>query len=637
MNTRQKEFRELVSAEKARNIINAINIVPAIESVILEKSKARILAEDIFSSINVPAFDRSTKDGFAVIAQDTYKATETEPVQLSSIGSISAGYITDINLKNGQTIEIATGAPIPEGADSVVMVEHTSSFEDLFIAVNKPVHISENIMRMGADIMKGERVLRKNTLVGSREIGVLASIGITTVRVKKLNIGIISTGDELISPGKELTSGKIYDANSYTLAAAIAECGANPIIYGIVPDNQKSMSKIIDKSLKECHIVLTSGSTSAGVGDVMYKIIAEKGETLLHGISIKPGKPVVIGIMNQIPLIGLPGNPTSALSIFNEFIAPIIYNAFEIKPPFKTKITAILGTAIKSEGRKELFPVGVVRGTAYPADKTSGAITTLADADGIIEISQETEYITSGTPIEVTSFGNVQRVDLLFVGGQCPGIDLLEDETKMNFRVIPMGSTGGLSAMSGSMTDISSINLFEDMGYNLETSKKMGVKNAVLVKGYLREQGLIVHPQSNIVSLKDTIGKKLANRNKGSGTRLLLDKLLEKLAVQQNITKSELIKMIPGYNTGFKTHRAVCEAVISGKAAVGIGIGAIAQEMGLKFIPLATEEFDFLINKEILSIPEIKLFLNTLKSNDFASKLPCTIATYEKTGMIIDF
>lgn len=635
MENRQKEFRELVSAEKAHEIINNLKILYSNEKVFLKNAATRILAEDIFSSINVPNFDRSIKDGFAVIAQDTYNATETEPIKLEMNGSISAGQIPNIKLNSGTAAEIATGAPIPEGANSVVMVEHTS-FENKNITVNKPVHISENIMRTGADIMKGERILRKNVRIGSREIGVLASVGINTVNVKKMNIGIISTGDELIDPSTKLTQGKIYDANTYALAAAILECGANPIIYGIVPDNEQLMSEIIDKSIQECHLVLTSGSTSAGVGDVMYKIIAEKGKILLHGISIKPGKPVVVGVIDQVPLIGLPGNPTSALAIFNEFITPLIYDTLEIKPPFKTKINAVLGCAIKSEGRKELYPVGVVRGIAYPADKTSGAITTLSDADGIFEIAQETEYLTAGTPIEVTLFGNINPIDILFVGGQCPGIDLLEDLTKMRFRVIPAGSTGGISAISGSMADISGINLPENDGYNIETIKNANIKNALLVKGYLREQGLIIHPESNIKNLKDIIGKKFANRNKGSGTRLLFDKLLEELSKEQDIEKSDIIKSIPGYSSAFKTHRAVCEAIISGKAAVGFGLGAIAQEMGLKFIPLATEQFDFLINKEIISIPEIQILLTILKSDNFSLNLPCNIYTYGDTGKIIE-
>lgn len=635
MEREQKEFRELTSSEEARRIINSIRTKPSLKRLPLERVNGRILAEDIFSDIDVPAFDRSVKDGFAVQAQDTYTATEIEPVTLNNIGSIAAGSVSDKALAPGKAIEIATGAPIPEGADAVVMVEHTAT-EDGNILVRRAVHINENIMRTGADIMKGERVLRKNVRIGSREIGVLASIGVSKVTVKELNVGIISTGNELVQPGSELDAGKIYDANSYAVAASVEECGAHPIIYGIVKDDERAMSDVINRALQECNMVLTSGSTSAGVGDVMYKIIAEKGRTLLHGISIKPGKPVVIGVVGNIPLIGLPGNPTSALSIFNEFIAPLIYDSLETAPPFKTKIQAVLGTGIRSEGRKELYPVGVVRGRVYPADKTSGAITTLAEADGIIEIGEETEYLEPGKPIDVTLFGNITPVDLLFVGGQCPGIDLLENLTAMNFRVISMGSSRGLSAMAGNMADVAGINIAGSEEYNMEAIRGMGLHNVMLVKGYRREQGLIVRPGNTIKTLEDLPGKKLANRNRGSGTRALLDKLLEELAVKKGTTKAELVKMIPGYNSGLRTHRAVCEAITNGKADVGFGIRPFAETLGLKFIPITVEDFDFLMNKEIMDIPQVKRFLATLKSHDFAAGLPPGIFTYDRTGEIID-
>lgn len=630
----QKEFRELKSPQEARDIIKTIKVKPSIRKLALEQANNQILAEDIYSCIDVPAFDRSIKDGFAVRAEDTYKATEIEPVSLINIGSIEAGFVPDVSIGIGETIEIATGAPIPEGTDAVVMVEHTTR-EDTKILVRRPVHINENIMRTGADIMKGERVLRKNTRIGPREIGVLASIGIAKVPVKELTIGIISTGNELVQPGNELYAGKIYDANSYAIAASVEECGAKPLIYGIVKDEECAMSEVIDRALKECNIVLTSGSTSAGVGDVMYKIIDQKGKTLLHGISIKPGKPVVIGIVGDVPLIGLPGNPTSALSIFNEFVAPLIYDSLEITPPFKTKICAVMGTGIRSEGRKELFPVGLVRERVYPADKTSGAITTLAEADGIIEISEETEYIEAGKIVEVTLFGNVSPVDLMFVGGQCPGIDLLEDLTGMHFRVINMGSSRGLSAMASGIADVAGINLAGTCDYNLESIRKIGIINAVLVKGYQREQGLIVRQDSNIKNLEDLAGKKLVNRNRGSGTRALLDKLLDELASMKGMTKADLVKMIPGYNSGLKTHRSVCEAVKSGKADVGFGIRPFAETMGLKFIPLAIEDFDFLINKDIMDIPQIKNLLYVLMSKDFSAKLPSGLFTSQRTGEII--
>jgi putative molybdopterin biosynthesis protein len=631
----RKEFRELTSVEDARDLVESIKVQPQITVLPIEEAAGRIIAEDMLSGIDVPAFNRSVKDGYAVRAKDTYQASEPEPIELKVTGSIPAGCEDSFFVDDGEAVEISTGAPIPDGADAVVMVESTKQTGDSLL-IYQPVHINENIMRAGTDIMKGERILRKNTRIGSREIGVLASIGMDKVPVKELVVGIISTGSELIRPGEELGTSKIYDANSYAISAGIEECGATPRIYGIVRDDEKLMEEALDRAIAECDIVLTSGSTSAGAGDIMYMIIEEKGETLTHGIAIKPGKPVVIGMINNVPTIGLPGNPTSALSIFNEFVAPIIYNSLGVKPSFKTKVTAIMGTGIRSGGREELFPVGVVRGKVYPADKTSGAITTLSDADGIIEIRAHTEYIEPGSEVEVTMFGNVTSPDLMLVGGQCPGVDLLEEMTGLNFRTLNMGSSAGFTAMSGGVADIACVNMVDaDGNYNSSVLKRMNLEDVVLVKGYRREQGLIFSPDTHVYGLEDIINLHIINRNRGSGTRALLDREISLLAEGKGISKTEMIKSLKGYNSGSKSHRSVCDAVKNGRVDVGFGIKAAAEEAGLEFIPLAEEEFDFVIRKDLLEIEEIKKFLAVLRSEEFSKRLPDGTSTHEMTGSII--
>ncbi|WP_406670545.1 molybdopterin biosynthesis protein [Methanolobus sp. ZRKC4] len=631
----RKEFRELTPVEEARKLIEQIRVQPEIITLAIEKAVGHIIADDIPSGVDVPAFNRSVKDGYAIHAKDTYQASEPEPVKLKMTGSIPAGCSDTFFAGEGEAIEISTGAPIPDGADAVVMVEQTKGVDDN-ILVYQPVHINENIMKAGSDIMKGERVLRKNTRIGSREIGVLASVGMKEVPVRKLLVGIISTGNELIEPGNSLGKGLIFDANSYAIAASVEEAGAIPKMYGIIPDDGKMMEEGLDRAIRECHMVLTSGSTSAGVGDIMYKIIEDKGKTLTHGIAIKPGKPVVIGMIDGIPTIGLPGNPTSALSIFNEFVAPIIHNSLGTAPSFRTKVQAVMGTGIRSGGREELFPVGVIRGRAYPADKTSGAITTLSDADGIIEINAETEYIDAGSPVEVTMFGNVRIPDLMYVGGQCPGIDLLEEMTGLVFRTLNRGSSAGFAAISSGTTDIACVNMVDAEGnYNSSTISKMNLENIVLVKGYRRELGLIFTPDNHVDGLEEITSLQLINRNRGSGTRAILERELGTLAEAKGMTKSEFIKNIKGYNSGSKTHRSVCDAVKSGKADVGFGIRAAAEESGLGFVPVTEDEFDFVIRKDLLDIREIQVFLNALRSEEFSRRLPAGIHTYEMTGSII--
>ncbi|WP_340820185.1 molybdopterin biosynthesis protein [Methanolobus sp. WCC4] len=631
----RKEFRELTSVEDARELVDTIRVRPGTTILPIEEAAGHILAEDILSGVDVPAFNRSVKDGYAIRAKDSYHASEPQPQELKCIGAIPAGCKDSFFVDDGETIEISTGAPIPGGADAVIMVESTKQTDDS-VLIYQPVHIGENIMKAGSDIMKGERILRKNTRMGSREIGVLASIGMDKVPVKRLMVGIISTGSELIKPGEELDISKIYDANSYAIAAAIEECGGTPKIYGIVPDEEELMEETLNRAIEECNIVLTSGSTSAGAGDIMYMIIEKKGETLTHGIAIKPGKPVVIGMIDGTPTIGLPGNPTSALSIFNEFVAPIIYNSLGMKPSFKTKITAVMGTGIRSGGREELFPVGVVRGKVYPADKTSGAITTLSDADGMIEIRAHTEYIEAGSEVEVTMFGNVRSPDLMLVGGQCPGVDLLEEMTGLMFRTLNMGSSAGFTAMSGGTADIACVNMIDAEGnYNSSILKRMNLEDVVLVKGYRREQGIIFKPENHVYGFEDIVNLQMINRNRGSGTRTLLDRELGILAEARGVSKSELIKGLKGYNSGSKTHRSVCDAVRSGKADIGFGIRAAAEEAGLEFIPVAEDDFDFVIRKDLLEIKEVQMFLDALRSGEFSERLPEGMHTYELTGSII--
>jgi molybdenum cofactor synthesis domain-containing protein len=640
---KRKEFRKLISVDKAREIINSLQVIPRKESLALENVHGNILAEDIVTEINVPPFPRAIMDGYAVRAENTYACSETEPVRLRRVGDLPAGSDAKFTVLAGETVEIATGAPVPEGADSVVMVEYSSE-EDGTVSIYRPVAVGENIMKAGSDILKGERVLRAGRKLGTREIGVLSSIGKKEVPILKLQVGIISTGDELVRPGEKLAYGKVYDANSYTLYAGVQECGAFPLLYGIITDNEKVMKKALETAVSECALILTSGSTSSGAGDVMYRLIDEIGETLAHGINIKPGKPVVIGIIKDVPIIGLPGNPTSTLMIFNEFVAPLLRKALGAETGLKKVENGIMGTAFRSEGRQQLLPVGLIRGRVYPADRGSGAITSLSEADGFIEIPPSTEFIEAGTPVEVTLFGEVEKPDLLIAGGFCPSLDLLEDLSGLRFRTLYTGSSGGFSAIAANIADIAGVNMPSrypggqaGILYNIQTIENMKLSDAVLVKGYRREVGLLIRQNTPISGLSDLPGKRLINRNLGSGTRTLLDLKIAELAGKKGISKKDLTDSIPGYASGAKSEVAICEAVASGKADAGVGIRNCAEKSGLKFIKFADEEYDFLIRKEVLETPEVRHFLKIFNSDEFASKLQAGIHVYEKTGEMISF
>jgi len=631
----RKEFRKLVTVEEAVKIIDHLEIHPNVIEVKIENAFGHILAGDIVSQVDVPPFSRASMDGYAVIASDTYLAREDRPTELKIIGHIQAGKDPDLKIENGEAAEIATGAVMPSGANAVVMVEYTRVDPDLLVL--RPVSINENVMHAGSDIMVGERILKRGTFLGAREIGVLAAVGKTGVNVYRLNVGIISTGNELQEPGTKLQAGKIYDINSYSIASAVKECGGTPLHYGIVRDNEIEMKNALKKAADNCDIILTSGSTSAGSGDVMYRIIEEDGILLAHGIDIKPGKPAIIGKVFGKTIFGLPGYPTSSLTIFNEFVAPII-RKFTGQKEKRVKTKARLASRVRSEGRKQLLPVGLVRGLAYPMDKGSGAITTLADADGFIEINSDVELLESGEEVEVTMFGKTVTPDLLFIGSHCLGLDVLAEIADLRIRVINTGSSGGLSAIRNGTADIAGVHLLDDSGvYNISFLKRFGIKEAILVKGYLREQGLMVKKGSDIKVFDDILNARIINRNTGSGTRVITDLKLKEVALKKGVSFEELIDHIDGYQIEAKTHSAVAAAVKLGKADAGIGIRAVAEQNGLKFIKIADEEYDFVIPFKLLESIEIKKFFDALRSEDFKRKLPEGLRTYERTGEIVNF
>jgi putative molybdopterin biosynthesis protein len=629
----QKEFRKLVTKDEAKRIINRLGIQAGISEVNIKDASGHILAMDVFSEVDVPPFDRAAMDGFAVRAADTFKARENMPITFKLVGSILPGMNPDIQIEYGEAAEIATGAVMPAGADSVVMVEYTRMDKELLVL--RPVSVNENVMHAGADIMAGERLLKKGTALGPREIGLLAAAGKQTVKVNRLRVGIISTGNELVEPGDQLKPGQIYDINSYSIASAVKECGGEPVHCGIKMDERKEMEEALKIAAELCDIILTSGSTSAGTGDMMYILIGENGNLLAHGIDIKPGKPAIIGKVFGKPIFGLPGYPASALTIFNEFIAPVIRKDCGRKEE-RLKIQATLASRVRTGGRSQLVPVGIVRGRAYPVDKGSGAITTLSEADGFIEIPSEVEMIEVGEAVEVTLFGEIETPELLFVGSHCPGLDILADTAGLNIRVINTGSSGGLSAIRNGAADIAGVHLLADSGeYNLPFLSSFGIKDAVLVKGYLREQGLIVRKDSGIKEFEDILDVRIINRNTGSGTRVLADMKLREIAAEKGVPFEELTKNINGYDTEAKTHSAVSAAVKLGKADAGIGIRTVAELNGLEFIKIADEEYDFVIPLELMESREISIFLKALCGKGFAGKLPRGLRTYERTGEII--
>ena len=410
------EFLKIKESEEAKEIIQEKFdelYSPQSEIIDIADSYERITFSDIKSRIDFPPFDRSLKDGFAINAEDSYGVNEENPKRLKVIDFLEAGSFTDKTVEPGTTVEISTGAPVPDGANAVVMVEFANRESDNPDLASDEVEIltsvtpSQDIVKKGSDVQAGQVILEKNKLLNPPKIGVIAAQGIDTVEVyKKPVVGVISTGNELLTNQEEIKPGKIYDVNSEMIKAGVESCGAEGRTLGIVKDVYDDLKAKITESLKECDILLCSGGTSAGVGDNIRQILDEIGTVYIHGITVQPGKPTILGVVDGKIVIGLPGNPVSAIVIFNVFVAPSIKKlaGFVDEQPHKT-IKGKLARRIHSPiGRMQYQLVRVEDGIVYPIFKDSGAIFSLASAAGYTKVSKQTEMVEEGEEVEVTLF-----------------------------------------------------------------------------------------------------------------------------------------------------------------------------------------------------------------------------------------
>ena len=587
-------------------------------------------------------FDRAAMDGFALTAEGTFGADEQHPVRLKVLGAVEAGDAAAYSALSGEALEIATGAPMPKGTDAVVMVEYTKRNEAV-VLVYRPVSPGENVTAAGSDIMTGELLLRKSQRITPREIGLLAAAGIARVSVfRKPRVAIFSSGNELVKPGDSLGFAKIYDVNGPAVAASVAECGGEPHFLGILPDDYSTLRNRIEIALRDADVVISSGSTSSGPGDLFYRAIDEVGEpgVLVHGLTLKPGKPALIGLVGGKPIFGLPGYPTSALMIFHVLVAPILRrlaNTPEISP-IKVRASSPM-KFFKARGRRELLPVQLItlpngELIAYPMQSGSGAVSSFSLADGFADLPETQEYVDEGEGMEIQLFGReLTPPSLIAIGSHCVGLDIIftmlrECDPDFLGRTINVGSVGGFHAVKRGEADVAGVHLQDDKSgeYNVSFISIFGLeKSAVLVRGYDREQGLIIKHGNpgNIQGIQDLIREdvRFINRNKGSGTRLLIDRHLTKLASFQGTDLDTLSKRIQGYGYEAKSHSAVAAAVKNDRANVGFGIRTVAEVLGLDFIKLDDEKYDFLIAKERANKKSIRTFIELVGSPEFSSAL----------------
>jgi putative molybdopterin biosynthesis protein len=611
----QKQFLEVISRDEAtQRFRQYLDTKPKNrESVSLARSLGRVLAVDVVSEIDVPAFDRSNVDGFAVQAADTAGAMEETPVELLLNPEVlSPGAAPTLEVRCGTATPIATGGMLPRGADAVVMIEHSETAAepdageadvDEVLRIFHSAASGQAVTFAGTDIARGETVLRFGQVMTSREIGVLAALGLTSVEVwKKPRVAIVSTGNEIVPPGDVLPTGSVYDSNAAILSAAVEELGCESVALGTVRDDVDRLREII-RSADDCDAIVMSGGTSKGAGDLSYQVVSEFSDPgiVAHGVALKPGKPICLAVNAGRPVVVLPGFPTSAVFTFHEFVAPVLREMAGLAPENRQTVEATLPIRMNSDrGRTEYSLVSLVRGesglSAWPMGKGSGSVTTFSLADGFITIDQHTEILDEGSTVRVTLLGRgLIAADLVVIGSHCVGLDFLLGEMRrrgFTSRVLHVGSMGGVAAAKRGECDIAGVHLMNPA--TDEYNRHLLTETLDLMTGYRRRQGVVFRrgddrfegraaDEAVSAAIGET-GCTMINRNPGSGTRVLIDRLLG-------------VARPAGYNVQTKSHNAVATAVVQQRADWGVAIDTVASSYGLGFLPLRDEHYDFIIPK----------------------------------------
>ena len=620
----QEQFLTILSREAAIERFEAALFPRAISSERrpLADALGCALAEDIAAPIDVPPFDRSNVDGFAVRSADLASAGEATPVRvLLNDEVIACGTAPTRPVLSGTATSIATGGPVPRGADAIVMVEHTQPAGPRAIEIRRAASPGQFLSHAGSDIARGEALLRAGTVVGSREIGMLAACGIAEISVaRRPRVAVISTGDELVQPGNPIRPAEIYDTNGAIVTAAISENGGEAIFLGAFADEEEKLEAAMREALQFNDMLVLSGGTSKGAGDVSHRIIARLGKPgiIAHGVALKPGKPLCLAVCDGKPVVILPGFPTSAMFTFHDMIVPVLRRMAGLPPRSDARVTAKVPVRIASElGRTEFVMVSLVEGEggliAYPTGKGSGAITSFAQADGFLRIDALADQMPAGTKTEVTLFTpNVRVPDLVIVGSHCTGLDLVTAplaRAGLLVRSIAVGSLGGLAAARRGECDFAPIHLFDEKTETYNTPFLMA--GFELVPGWRRMQGIVFRAGDKRfegLSAEDAVRAALGdpacimvNRNQGAGTRILLDRLVGDIRPD-------------GYWNQPKSHNAVAAAVAQGRADWGMTIAPVAHAAGLGFIPFAEEHYDFALVTSRKQRPAVQAFLAALAS-----------------------
>ncbi len=631
----QEQFLQVLDRDEAeRRFRAALDLSPrGVERIPLDAARGRILAADILAPVDVPSFDRANVDGFAVVAEDTFGASEEVPRLVQLIEEqIQTGIVPKAVIRSGEAAAIATGGMMPRGADAVVMVEHAEARAGA-VRIARAVTAGSGVSFAGTDITAGETVLRRGQLLTSRDTGVLAAIGVPEVDVwRKPVVAILSTGDEIIAPGEPMQPARVYDSNAQVLADAVREAGGEPARLGIVADDAAALREELRHALECADLVLLSGGTSKGEGDVSYRVVAELTDPgiVAHGVALKPGKPICLAATGGRAVVVLPGFPTSAIFTFHEFVAPVLRLLAGRAAEERTVVQARLAVKVNSEiGRTEYLLVGLVEIpdadrsvrlqadqprslAAYPMGQGSGSVTTFSRADGFATIDRHQEIVEAGTILDVQLLGReLQLANLVVIGSHCIGLDFLLGELQqldVRSKFLAVGSFGGLDAARRGECDIAGVHLLDPA--TGEYNRPFLTEALELIPGYGRLQGIVFRQDDRrfegrsaadaIAAALDDPGCVMVNRNQGSGTRALIDRLL-------GGTRPA------GYAVQPRNHNAVAAAVRQGRADWGVTLDTVARSAGLGFIPVQAEQYDFIVPRSRSDRPAVVAFRKLLQ------------------------
>ncbi len=596
------------------------------EEILSSNAFGRVTSRPVFAQLSSPGFHSAAMDGYAVRAEDTFGASDDLPLKLKL---------------NKDAVPINTGFPMPDGKNAIVMVEHAILDEDRqSIIIRSPVFPWQNVRKVGEDIVKTELVFPSNHFLAPYDIGALLASGNKKVWVwRRPKVLIIPTGSELISvdelPKREedLKKGLIIESNSAVLKALSMRAGADCQISRIVPDDPALIEKALKEAVEsDASIILINAGSSAGSADYTVGIMERLGQVIVHGITIMPGKPTIIGMISGKPVIGIPGYPVSAIVAFEQIVEPLIKRLIGLEITRPVKVKARLSRNLPSRSGMEEFRrviVGRVGSglVASPIKKGAGSISTLTKANAILRIPLELEGIKEGCEVDIELLRPWQDIEktLLCIGSHDLSLDIIADELKRQKEPVHMasshvGSLGGIISVSKGLCHFGGTHLLdpESGEYNISYIRKYakGIE-ALLINLVYRQQGFIVQ-KGNPKKIKDFSDLLrddvvIINRQKGSGTRVLLDYELKK----RNISSSS----IKGYQSEEYTHMAVAVSVLSKKADVGLGILSAARALDLDFVPVVEERYDLLIPKEFLELEIIKALLEVISSDKFKSKV----------------